>query len=67
MTNIEIQATDIGGVDKTNANLKIGQMNIIEGSSSSGKSSLMRGDSSRPRGAPSNGKGLRRRSRNPPP
>ena len=43
MTNIEIQATDIGGVDKTNANLKIGQMNIIEGSSSSGKSSLMRG------------------------
>ena len=43
MTNIEIQAKDIGGVEKTNATLKIGQMNIIEGSSSSGKSSLMRG------------------------
>ena len=43
MTNIEIQAKDIGGVENTNANLKIGQMNIIEGSSSSGKSSLMRG------------------------
>jgi energy-coupling factor transporter ATP-binding protein EcfA2 len=43
MTNIEVTAKDIGGVENTNANLKIGQMNIIEGSSSSGKSSLMRG------------------------
>jgi|GEM_PF-3166121 ABC-type lipoprotein export system ATPase subunit len=43
MPNIEIQAKNIGGVENTNANLKIGHMNIIEGSSSSGKSSLMRG------------------------
>jgi hypothetical protein len=43
MANIEIQAIDIGGLEDTRANLKIGQLNIIEGSSSSGKSSLMRG------------------------
>ena len=43
MPNIVIQAKDIGGIEKTNANLEIGQMNVIEGSSSSGKSSLMRG------------------------
>jgi len=43
MATIEIEAKNIGGIEKMNANLEIGKVNLVKGSASSGKSSLMRG------------------------
>ena len=43
MAIIDIEAKNIGGIVKMNANLTIGKVNLVKGSASSGKSSLMRG------------------------
>ena len=43
MAIIDIEAKNIGGIEKMNANLTIGKVNLVKGSASSGKSSLMRG------------------------
>jgi len=43
MAIIEIEAKNIGGIEKMKANLTIGKVNLVKGSASSGKSSLMRG------------------------
>ena len=43
MAIIEIEAKNIGGIEKMKANLAIGKVNLVKGSASSGKSSLMRG------------------------
>ncbi|SVC04080.1 uncharacterized protein METZ01_LOCUS256934, partial [marine metagenome] len=43
MTKIKVSTKNIGGLDKISAELSTGSVNIVRGSSSSGKSSLMRG------------------------
>jgi len=43
MAIIEIEAKNIGGIEKMKTNLAIGKVNLVKGSASSGKSSLMRG------------------------
>lgn len=43
MTKIKVSARNIGGLDKFSTELSTGSVNIVRGSSSSGKSSLMRG------------------------
>jgi len=43
MAIIDIEAKNIGGIEKMKANLTIGKVNLVKGSASSGKSSLMRG------------------------
>lgn len=43
MAIIEIEAKNICGIEKMKENLAIGKVNLVQGSASSGKSSLMRG------------------------
>ena len=43
MVDIKVNTKNIGGLDKFSAKLTTGKVNIVKGSSSSGKSSLMRG------------------------
>ena len=43
MSKIKVSIKNIGGSDKNTAELSKGSVNIVKGSSSSGKSSLMRG------------------------
>ncbi len=43
MAIIEIEAKNICGIEKMKENLVIGKVNLVKGSASSGKSSLMRG------------------------
>lgn len=43
MSKIKVSTKNIGGLDKISAELSTGSVNIVRGSSSSGKSSLMRG------------------------
>ena len=43
MAKIEVETKNIGGLDKMKASLELGSVNIVKGSSASGKSSLMRG------------------------
>ena len=43
MGKIDVEVSNIGGIEKMKASLQIGSLNIVKGKSSSGKSSLMRG------------------------
>ena len=43
MSNISVNTKNIGGTEKFDVKVSTGKVNIVRGSSSSGKSSLMRG------------------------